>query len=135
MGEGEDERQLRARAAALGIADAVFFIGVTNEIADYYQAMDVFVFPSLYEGLGMALLEAQVTGLWCVANEALPMEVVIDPSAVCRLSLGAGARNWALSALTGVNVGRQDRSLAAKVKGYDIEDSVARVANWYEGLH
>ena len=58
------------------------------------HAMDVFVFPSLYEGLGLTLVEAQCAGLRCVVSDAVPSEAVLSPKTIM-CSLGEGAARWA----------------------------------------
>lgn len=66
IGEGELEKHIRRLADRLGIGEDVRFIGVTDRVHEYLQAMDVFVFPSVCEGLGIALIEAEAAGLPCV---------------------------------------------------------------------
>ena len=72
VGAGRKLQQLKALADELGVADAVRFVGTTNRVQDYYSAADMFLFPSLYEGLGIALVEAQASGLPCVASDRVP---------------------------------------------------------------
>ena len=54
----------------------------TKDIQDYYNAMDIFAFPSIYEGLGMVLIEAQINGLNCIASTAVPKAADITDSVV-----------------------------------------------------
>ena len=78
IGEGEDEDKIRNRIEELGIEDKVIMLGLRKDIAELLQAMDVFVFPSNYEGLGIALLEAQASGLICFASDkVIPQEVKV----------------------------------------------------------
>lgn len=58
----------------LGIRNKVIFAGTVTNVYDYLQAMDVFVFPPLYEGLGIALIEAQASGLPCLISKNIPSE-------------------------------------------------------------
>ncbi|HYH84021.1 MAG TPA: glycosyltransferase family 4 protein [Pyrinomonadaceae bacterium] len=70
---------LRAEAHAAGVAERVHFLGARTDVADFLRACDLFVFPSLYEGLGIALIEAMAAGCACVATESGPIpEVVRD---------------------------------------------------------
>jgi glycosyltransferase involved in cell wall biosynthesis len=57
--------------------------------------MDVFVFPSLWEGLPLVMIEAQAAGLRCIVSDAVTNEVIILPEQVQRLPLSAGAEKWA----------------------------------------
>ena len=79
-GGGELEQHLKAKAAELGVASKVIFLGMYSDIAGILQAFDAFVFPSLFEGLGLAIIEAQAAGLPCVASTAVPQETNVTPS-------------------------------------------------------
>ena len=68
VGEGPAEKQLRAMARELGIASRVIFAGVRRDIPHLLSALDIFVLPSLYEGFGIAILEAMAAGLPVVAT-------------------------------------------------------------------
>lgn len=59
----------REKAQAMGIAHHVIFTGVRSDVPQLMQAMDVFVFPSLYEGLPVTIVEAQAAGLPCVISD------------------------------------------------------------------
>ena len=71
--------QLKREATSLGVADRFHVIGRRRDVTDFLRACDVFIFPSLYEGLGIALIEAMAAGCACVASSAGPIpEVVSD---------------------------------------------------------
>lgn len=78
VGEGSDHSSLVDKARELGIQNDVIFVGSVTNVADYLQAMDVFVFPSLYEGLGMALVEAQAMGLPAISSDTVPQSANIS---------------------------------------------------------
>ena len=63
IGQGENEDKVKQRISELGINDKVMLMGVRQDVNELLQAMDVFVLPSLFEGLGMVLIEAQAAGL------------------------------------------------------------------------
>ena len=94
VGEGELEADVRNRAAAMGLTEKVVFAGAHKDVERYYQAMDVFLFPSRYEGFGMAMIEAQASGLACVASDVVPRETNADGRAVY-LPLEAEDTLWA----------------------------------------
>lgn len=94
VGEGELEADIRNRAAEMGIIEKVVFAGAHKNVERYYQAMDVFLFPSRYEGFGMAMVEAQANGLACLASEVVPRETNVDGRAVY-LSLEEKDSIWA----------------------------------------
>ena len=76
VGGGEDEDRLRKRVEELQLKAKVKFLGIRSDVNDLYQAFDFFLFPSLYEGLGIVLVEAQCAGLEVLTSrENIPQEV------------------------------------------------------------
>ena len=78
LGDGPLQDKIRQKINSLGITGSVIFAGLQKDPSPFYSAMDVFAFPSLWEGLGIVLLEAQYNGLPCVVSEAVPKEVTIS---------------------------------------------------------
>ena len=72
VGKGEYEERIRKKCSELDIENKVIFYGETNNVQNVLSAMDIFLFPSLFEGLGIALIEAQIMGLPCIASEYVP---------------------------------------------------------------
>ena len=66
--------KMKEKVKKLGIEDSVYFLGARNEVEKYMQAMDVFLFPSLYEGLGLVAIEAQAAALKVIASDYIPKE-------------------------------------------------------------
>jgi glycosyltransferase involved in cell wall biosynthesis len=95
VGDGILRQVIIDRIRILGITDQVILTGVREDVADLLSAMDVFVFPSLYEGLGLALVEAQATGLPCVVSDVIPRDADIVPTLIHRISRAADRGNWA----------------------------------------
>lgn len=83
-GSGSLRARLERRTKELDISDCVLFPGQVRDVSCLYQGMDVFALPSLYEGFGMALLEAEVSGIPCVVSEQVPSEAILSES--CRIS-------------------------------------------------
>lgn len=77
IGDGKLKLQIEEKVKKLGIKSAVMFLGNRNDVADLYNVMDIFVFPSFYEGLGMVVIEAQVNGLPVVTSDAVPKEAKV----------------------------------------------------------
>lgn len=95
VGEGPLEPDVRRRITSLGLTDAVRLMGARNDVARLYQAMDVLLTPSLFEGLGIVLVEAQAAGLPCLTTaETVPTLVDLTPL-IARTSLHADAATWA----------------------------------------
>ncbi len=94
IGRGPLRNNMEQLAAELNIRDKVVFLGVRSDIPDLLMAMDLFVFPSKWEGLGIAAIEAQASGLPCILSPALPDMAVCSPFAYKMDSLNSTAA-WA----------------------------------------
>lgn len=94
IGRGPLRNNMEQLAAELNIRDKVVFLGVRSDIPDLLMAMDLFVFPSKWEGLGIAAIEAQASGLPCILSPALPDMAVCSPYAYKMDSLNSTAA-WA----------------------------------------
>lgn len=75
IGNGELFETVQQQCVQLGISDAVIMVGSKTNTEDYYQAMDVFVFPSLWEGLPVSVVEAQANGLPCLLSDVITHDV------------------------------------------------------------
>lgn len=92
VGIGPLEESLKRKALELQVEDRVIFAGSQSDIQGYLSAFDVFAFPSLYEGLSIAFLEAQFNGLPCVISEGVGLDGVVSRS-VCQISQ-ANVQGW-----------------------------------------
>ena len=77
IGTGPLEEKIKAKVEKLDLSDSVLFLGQREDTNKLYSAMDFFCLPSLYEGLGMVLIEAQMNGLPCLASDKVPKEAKI----------------------------------------------------------
>jgi glycosyltransferase involved in cell wall biosynthesis len=98
-----------------------------------YSAMDLFVFPSKYEGLGIVLLEAQISGLRCVVSNAIPNEAIIGPN-VTKLSLDDKLSVWVTEILKDTNVSRTNviSQNWDRIEQYDISTTIVELQQFYE---
>lgn len=71
-GQGPLMDEMKEKVSSLGLNNCIMFLGQRSDINELYQAMDVFCLPSLYEGLGMVVVEAQCSGLPCVVSTEVP---------------------------------------------------------------
>ena len=127
--------ELEAKAARLGIAQDVKFLGVQSDTSVWYQAMDVFVMSSLFEGLPVVGMEAQASGLPCVFSTGVTEEVLLRPDS-CRISLEQPDEAWA-AVLKDADRDLPDRAQAAaqvRAAGYDIRQETLRLQQLYTGL-
>lgn len=96
VGDGEDRPMLEEQAERLGIREATIFYGTCGQVERLYWGMDVFAFPSRFEGLGIAAVEAQAAGLPVLCSEEVPEEALFTRQAK-RIPLEAG--RWAQAIL------------------------------------
>lgn len=120
VGAGELEEEIRNKCQRLQIEDSVRFVGVTDQVNEYLQAMDVFVFPSIYEGFGVALVEAQSSGLPCVVSENIQDEADIGAGLMHQLAICDGADAWAKKVLQVAETKRQYTDNYVYDAGFDI---------------
>lgn len=93
-GTGEREPEIRTLAQSRGLAGSVRFLGLRDDVPRLMQAMDALLMPSRFEGLGLALIEAQAAGLPCLASDAVPQEAAVT-GRIRRLSLAESPDQWA----------------------------------------
>lgn len=122
VGTGALEETVRNRVRELELDDAVLFLGQRFDIPQLLSAMDVFVFPSLHEGMPNTVVEAQATGLPCVIADTITKEAALT-GLVSYLSLNGAAELWAETALAATAQSRGDTTQALRDKGYDITDT------------
>lgn len=131
VGGGENMPKIQAKAHTLGIAEHVRFLGVRSDVADLMQAMDVFVFPSLYEGLPVTMVEAQAAGLPCLISDKIPPECILTNGLVGVLPLSAEPETWAAKILEKKNLPRIDRRSEIAAHGFDITTEVVKLQKFY----
>lgn len=133
IGIGELEQQMREKVKELGIGDKVMFLGARTDMPDLYQAMDLFLLPSLFEGLALVYMEAQCAGLPClVSKEAMASEAAVTPL-MHTCSVQDDARIWADQCLRILNDSepRSDCSHAVRDAGFDIHDVAKALEDFY----
>lgn len=133
VGEGVLRGQLAAQAEAAGFRDQVFFLGDRNDVPQLLQAMDAFFFPSLYEGLGIAAIEAQAAGLPTIVSDRVPCEVCMTECSK-RLPLEAGPSVWADAALKLADSERRDGAVRVAGAGFGLQNSASWLAAFYKNL-
>ncbi len=82
VGDGEDFKLIESSINNLGLKDFVILTGNIADVEKIYSAFDIFLFPSLFEGLGIAAIEAQFNGLTCLVSDKLPSEIKISEELV-----------------------------------------------------
>ncbi|MCT1901857.1 glycosyltransferase family 1 protein [Oceanobacillus sojae] len=131
IGSGAEEDAIKLKVEKYNLQDKVIFTGNRSDVPDLFQAMDVFVFPSLYEGLGIVLIEAQAAGLKCfTSKEEVPKEVGIT-DLVNFVSLNKSAKEWADEIMENLNYFRDDTSHLIESKEYGIKQVTKQLENFY----
>lgn len=121
LGVGELEEEIKAKVNQLGLTQAVSFMGVRTDVQDFYQVFDVFVLPSLYEGLPCVAVEAQGAGLPCFLADTIARETGICNTTFIPLNLSP--QTWANIILNKTaNFIRTDEKLALSKAGFDVQD-------------
>ena len=124
VGKGELEKRIKEKIETLGLMDKVIFMGVRADIPDLLMGMDVFVFPSFYEGMPNTVIEAQATGLKCLVSDNITKEVgFTDLVEFCSLDLKPC--EWAEAVLR-CETGYERRNMKEEFfkQGYDIGTTV-----------
>ncbi len=130
IGDGEGQQDIKKLVCQLNLNSSVLFLGIRDDIPDLLNAMDIFVFPSHYEGLGIVLIEAQATGLKIFASDTIQSEADMGMGLLQKLSLQKKPRQWADKIIEGKEYIREDGSATVKENGYDIKD----VSKWIENF-
>jgi glycosyltransferase involved in cell wall biosynthesis len=136
VGQGPERERLEERARALGVADRVRFTGPVIDVAEALRAADVFVLPSVAEGMSNSLLEAMATGLPCVASDIGGNQDLLGPCEAGVLVPGATADRWA-DALIALfrDPERRARLGASARRRIDEEFALDRIVGRYVALY
>lgn len=130
VGDGEMRSIVESRISSLGLTDSVVLTGLRSDVCSLMCAMDVFVFPSLYEGIPLSLIEAQASSLPCVISDRISEGCEVTGGLVTRLPLSAPIGDWA-SAVTAERIPRKNRYDEISRAGYDIFESERNLQKFY----
>lgn len=131
VGEGPLQEEIKIKVKKLSLEDKVLFLGVRKDTERLYQAMDVFVFPSLYEGLGIVGVEAQASGLKMVCSDGIPDLARVTENVIA-LSLNSSISKWSESINTlDYEYVREDMYEQLQSKGFDVKKSAVELQEFY----
>lgn len=134
IGDGDSSENLvgtiKDKVCSLGLVDNVIFYGNTDRVNEMYQAMDCFVFPSHYEGLGIVAIEAQAAGLKTFCSDRVPSEANIT-ELFEYLSLSDSPEKWADKILTNKDYQRKNMQQAIIDAGYGIKQAAKKLEEIY----
>lgn len=132
LGDGPDRKKLETAVNRLGLGDYVRLAGNVHDVNRYLNAMDVFAFPSFYEGTPLAVIEAQANGLPCVISDRIPKDVHLT-DLLTVLPLEDSNESW-IDGVCGAQ--RQDSACYVQIMkdaGFDTAGMLRRIYSLYEG--
>ena len=132
IGTGELEQAVKEKARVMGLQDKTLFLGQMADVSEWYQVMDCFVLPSLFEGLPVVGIEAQAAGLPCFFSDRITDEVLLSPE-VRRIPLGADDAEWAreIIAAKQSEANRNQGMDIVRQAGYDIHEEARKLQEIY----
>lgn len=129
-GDGPTMQGAVDAAKHAGLTDRVIFTGSRQDVYRLYSAFDVFVFPSIHEGLPLTLIEAQCSGLPCVVSSHLTDEFEIT-NLIKRVDLSLSPDVWAQNVESCLSAARTDNACVVAEKGYDIGFTARQLQDFY----
>lgn len=124
---------IKEKVERCGLHEKVIFLGQRDDVYDIMQAIDVFVFPSKFEGLGIVLIEAQYSNLPCVVSSVIPDEAKIS-SNFYKLKLDKEPIEWAKNILNCSLKNRKNIYIQDSKTGYDIRTEVEKLEIIYTSI-
>lgn len=134
VGEGSLRKELEDLTREYNISDRVHILGIREDINVMLHSMDVFVFPSIFEGLGLVLLEAQAAGLPCIVSEAIQPEADLGLNLFTNLKLDDGVEIWSKHIIKSVNkkeISLDNVSRAFEEKEYSKDRCISKLMKIY----
>ncbi|RKQ33495.1 glycosyltransferase family 1 protein [Oceanobacillus halophilus] len=135
VGDGDLREDIETMVETEGLKDVVHFAGLREDIPTMLHSMDVFVFPSIYEGLGLVLLEAQACGIPCIVSEAIQPEADLNIGLISKLSLADNPNIWANKILEKATYKESDTKKIAsgfERNGYSLNQAVRKLMKMYK---
>lgn len=133
VGEGALRAQIEQKVAKLGLQKQVVFTGIVDNAQEYLMAMDTLIFPSLFEGVPLVLIEAQAAGLYCVVSDNVTKAVNLT-QCIVSLPLEKGAEHWARAAQEIPNIARVEMNRIIAETKYNMCNSIGTLTSLYEKM-
>jgi len=134
VGDGEKREEILKKCQNLGIDDKVIYLGIRNDINKIMNCFDCFVLPSMYEGLGIVLIEAQATGIPCVFSDVVPNEANILTKNNKKLSLNESPEVWANVILNLKKEIKYKNHEVISKSGYNIKNEAKKLEKLYKNI-
>ncbi len=136
VGDGPERNKLEQEINELGIKDKFIFVGNVSDVENYLKCFDIFLFPSIYEGFGMALLEAQASGIKCIASDNVPKSTNMELGLVKYLSTKDENIDEWIESINNMKkriISREKIKKRIVEKGFDVSNSIDIVERMYLG--
>jgi len=130
LGNGKLMNDVKKKVKDYGLEGDVVFLGIKSNVEDYLSAADCYVMPSLYEGLPVAAVEAQCSGLPCVLSDSITKEVALNDDLIF-LSLRDSIDIWVNTILAYKVFNRSGKSNIVAKRGYDINLVAKQIEHFY----
>ena len=127
IGSGTIENEIMKKAEQLNIKDKIIWLKNRSDIPELLSVMDVFVFPSIYEGFPLAVLEAQAAGLRCIISDSITDDVLLTDN-ICKMDIKTSPKVWAKEIIQPTV-----HELHTGIEEYDLDRILERVVGIYEG--
>jgi glycosyltransferase involved in cell wall biosynthesis len=135
VGEGPLRSEIEAQSRARGLSGRMHFTGIRTDVPRLMRGgMDLFVFPSLFEGLPIAVIEAQAAGLSCIVSDTVTSEACVLCDNFTQLPLSKGPEVWATKAVGALQRGRAESNVALEAiiqSDFCIQRSTSTLSNLY----
>lgn len=129
-GVGDLKEEIEKKVKDLGIEDKVIFLGSIGYVNELLQAIDIFILPSLYEGLAVSTIEAQAAGLKCLLADTIDRNSKIT-DLVEFIPIDQGTGPWIKAIHKALPYQREDTSEMIKKAGFDIRETAERLSDFY----
>lgn len=133
IGDGPEKENVEKLCEKLKIKNAVHFLGQRPDVSRLLMAMDVFCFPSLYEGLPVSLIEAQASDLLCLVSDRVSSDCIVCTDLVQFASVDQGTDSW-IAGLEQIRANNEKRFVRTEeicLAGYDIETEAGKLQAFY----
>ena len=135
VGEGPNLKHIYEVVKENGLEDSVLFLGRRNDIDVVYAGMDMFLFPSIYEGLGNVVLEAEAEGLPCLISNSIPQEILVAQNTKS-LSLSDSPEIWCdtIDDLLNITYNRKQGCELIEHRGWSTIEEIDRLQELYQSM-
>ncbi len=130
VGDGEEQEKIKEKVRQLQLDNSVLFMGARNDVHELLQVMNVFVLPSLYEGLPVTMIEAQAAGVSCVISDQVPLECKIT-NLITQVNLDDSLEIWGKVILEKGKIGKVNTYSDICNAGFDIVSNAKQLQEFY----